>query len=168
MFFDHIDEIREMILAGRPPRPREGAGQAAAVPAQRLRRPVPGDGRPAGDDPPARSAAARVPAARRPTSRPSWPKKIGMSADAIARRVQELHESNPMLGHRGCRLGIVYPEITRMQARAIFEAACDVQEGRHRGASRSDDSAGRLRHRVHATRRRSSARRPRRCSPRRA
>jgi len=41
--------------------------------------------------------------------------------------VQELHEFNPMLGHRGCRLGIVYPEITRMQARAIFEAAADVK-----------------------------------------
>jgi pyruvate,orthophosphate dikinase len=41
-------------------------------------------------------------------------------------RVAELHESNPMLGHRGCRLGISYPEITEMQARAIFEAACDV------------------------------------------
>jgi pyruvate,orthophosphate dikinase len=55
-------------------------------------------------------------------------KKIGVAADAIARRVQELHEFNPMLGHRGCRLGIVYPEITRMQARAIFEAACDVKK----------------------------------------
>jgi pyruvate,orthophosphate dikinase len=41
-------------------------------------------------------------------------------------RVEELHEFNPMLGLRGCRLGIYYPEITRMQARAIFEAACDV------------------------------------------
>ncbi len=41
-------------------------------------------------------------------------------------RVEELHEFNPMLGLRGCRLGICYPEITRMQARAIFEAACDV------------------------------------------
>ena len=55
-------------------------------------------------------------------------KKIGVSAEVIARRVQELHEFNPMLGHRGCRLGIVYPEITRMQARAIFEAACDVKK----------------------------------------
>jgi pyruvate,orthophosphate dikinase len=44
----------------------------------------------------------------------------------IRGRVAELHESNPMLGHRGCRLGISYPEITEMQARAIFEAACDV------------------------------------------
>jgi len=41
-------------------------------------------------------------------------------------RVEDLHEFNPMLGHRGCRLGIVYPEITRMQARAIFEAAADL------------------------------------------
>ena len=41
-------------------------------------------------------------------------------------RVEELHEFNPMLGHRGCRLGITYPEITEMQVRAIFEAACEV------------------------------------------
>jgi pyruvate,orthophosphate dikinase len=41
-------------------------------------------------------------------------------------RVEQLHEFNPMLGHRGCRLGITYPEITRMQTRAIFEAACLV------------------------------------------
>jgi pyruvate,orthophosphate dikinase len=54
--------------------------------------------------------------------------KIGVSAEAIARRVGELHEANPMLGHRGCRLGIVYPEITEMQCRAIFEAACNVQK----------------------------------------
>src|SRR5437879_1744068 len=44
----------------------------------------------------------------------------------LLRRVEELHEFNPMLGHRGCRLGITYPEITEMQARAIFEAACRV------------------------------------------
>ena len=44
----------------------------------------------------------------------------------LLERVEELHEFNPMLGLRGCRLGICYPEITRMQARAIFEAACDV------------------------------------------
>ena len=45
----------------------------------------------------------------------------------IKRRVEELAEFNPMLGHRGCRLGITYPEITEMQARAVFEAALDVQ-----------------------------------------
>ncbi len=44
----------------------------------------------------------------------------------LLRRVEELHEFNPMLGHRGCRLGITYPEITEMQARAIFEAAAQV------------------------------------------
>src|SRR5947199_1543631 len=52
--------------------------------------------------------------------------KLGVPADQIARRVHELHEFNPMLGHRGCRLGIVYPEISEMQARAIFEAAAEV------------------------------------------
>jgi len=46
----------------------------------------------------------------------------------ILRRVEELHEFNPMLGHRGCRLGITYPEITEMQARAIFEAAVAVSK----------------------------------------
>jgi pyruvate,orthophosphate dikinase len=54
--------------------------------------------------------------------------KIGVSADEIARRVHELHEQNPMLGHRGCRLGISFPEVTEMQARAIFEAAAEVQK----------------------------------------
>ena len=52
--------------------------------------------------------------------------KIGTTVEAITQRVSELHEFNPMLGHRGCRLGIAYPEITEMQARAIFEAAADV------------------------------------------
>jgi pyruvate, orthophosphate dikinase len=46
---------------------------------------------------------------------------------ALLRRVENLHELNPMLGHRGCRLGISYPEITEMQARAIFEAACELK-----------------------------------------
>src|SRR5438128_6429998 len=53
--------------------------------------------------------------------------KIGVAVEHIARRVHELHEFNPMLGHRGCRLGITFPEISEMQARAIFEAAAEVQ-----------------------------------------
>jgi pyruvate,orthophosphate dikinase len=53
-------------------------------------------------------------------------RSIGMKVETIIQRVHSLHESNPMLGHRGCRLGIAYPEITEMQARAIFEAAADV------------------------------------------
>ncbi|HSQ95972.1 MAG TPA: pyruvate, phosphate dikinase [Croceibacterium sp.] len=52
----------------------------------------------------------------------------GVSAAHLKRRAAELHEANPMLGHRGCRLGISYPEIYEMQARAIFEAACEVSE----------------------------------------
>ncbi|MFT3965661.1 MAG: pyruvate, phosphate dikinase [Sphingobium sp.] len=52
----------------------------------------------------------------------------GVSIDALKRRAAELHEFNPMLGHRGCRLGVTYPEIYEMQARAIFEAALDVAE----------------------------------------
>ncbi|MDE0427044.1 MAG: pyruvate, phosphate dikinase [Candidatus Poribacteria bacterium] len=52
--------------------------------------------------------------------------RIGVEPQKLRERVEELHEFNPMLGHRGCRLGIVYPEITEMQARAIFEAAVDV------------------------------------------
>ena len=51
---------------------------------------------------------------------------IGIGVDTLKRRTDELHEMNPMLGHRGCRLGITFPEIYEMQARAIFEAACDV------------------------------------------
>ena len=53
--------------------------------------------------------------------------KLGVPAEQISRRVHELHEFNPMLGHRGCRLGITFPEISEMQACAIFEAAAEVQ-----------------------------------------
>jgi pyruvate,orthophosphate dikinase len=48
--------------------------------------------------------------------------------EKLLQRVEQLHEFNPMLGHRGCRLGITYPEISEMQCRAIFEAACKVQK----------------------------------------
>jgi pyruvate,orthophosphate dikinase len=52
----------------------------------------------------------------------------GVAVEVLKRRAAELHEFNPMLGHRGCRLGVTYPEIYEMQARAIFEAALDVAE----------------------------------------
>src|SRR5690606_3027068 len=55
-------------------------------------------------------------------------KATGLDAKALLARAKELVESNPMLGFRGCRLAIVYPEIYDMQARAAFEAACDVAE----------------------------------------
>ncbi len=53
-------------------------------------------------------------------------RQSGVSAELLRARASELHESNPMLGHRGCRLGVTYPEIYEMQARALFEAALDV------------------------------------------
>ncbi len=53
-------------------------------------------------------------------------KAAGVGVEALKRRAAELHEFNPMLGHRGCRLGVTYPEIYEIQARAIFEAALDV------------------------------------------
>ena len=53
--------------------------------------------------------------------------QMGISFEKVKERVESLHEFNPMLGFRGCRLGIIYPEITEMQARAIFEAAADTK-----------------------------------------
>ena len=126
MFFDHIDDFRQMILADTL-EDREVA-LTKLLPHQRkdfdgIFRAM--RGRPVTIrllDPPLHEFLPHTPQEQAELS-----KKIGVSAEIIARRVQELHEFNPMLGHRGCRLGIVYPEITRMQARAIFEAACDVQ-----------------------------------------
>jgi pyruvate,orthophosphate dikinase len=126
MFFDHIDDFREMILAttvtGRE------AALARLLPFQRedfagLFKAM--AGRPVTIrllDPPLHEFLPHA-----SPEQEALAKKLGTTSDAIARRVEELHEFNPMLGHRGCRLGIVYPEITRMQARAIFEAACDVK-----------------------------------------
>jgi pyruvate,orthophosphate dikinase len=54
-------------------------------------------------------------------------RKIGVSVEVVARRVEQLHEANPMLGHRGCRLSITYPEILEMQVRAIIEAAIECK-----------------------------------------
>ncbi|MDR0311374.1 MAG: pyruvate, phosphate dikinase, partial [Acidobacteriota bacterium] len=55
-------------------------------------------------------------------------RKLKVNAKHLWDKVQALHEANPMLGHRGCRLGVIFPEITEMQARAIFEAAASVQK----------------------------------------
>jgi pyruvate, orthophosphate dikinase len=62
--------------------------------------------------------------ARKRNKRAPRPARLA-AAERTLERVEALHEFNPMLGHRGCRLGITYPEITAMQARAIFEAACE-------------------------------------------
>ena len=55
-------------------------------------------------------------------------KDLGLDVEKVARRVEQLHEANPMLGHRGCRLSITYPEILEMQVRAIIEGAIDCQK----------------------------------------
>jgi pyruvate,orthophosphate dikinase len=55
-------------------------------------------------------------------------KELGLDLEKVARRVEQLHEANPMLGHRGCRLAITYPEILEMQVRAIIEAAIECQK----------------------------------------
>ena len=57
-------------------------------------------------------------------------KDLGIPVEVVARRVEQLHEANPMLGHRGCRLSITYPEILEMQVRAIIEAAIECHKGR--------------------------------------
>ena len=169
MFFDHIAEMREMIMAGHDGS-REKA-LAKLLPFQR-------------DDFAGlfRAMAGRPVTIRLldPPLHEFLPQDTGRAGGdgqgAAARRSRRspgasrsLHESNPMLGHRGCRLGIVYPEITAMQARAIFEAACRCRRRAIDGRARGDDPAGRLPARSCSIRRRSSATDGRRrSSPRRA
>ncbi|MDO5113188.1 MAG: pyruvate, phosphate dikinase, partial [Planctomycetia bacterium] len=126
MFFDHIDEFRTMILADNTA-DREKALEAL-LPFQRadfegLMEAM--DGLPVVIrllDPPLHEFLPHDLAGQQELA-----EKTGMTVEFIQSRVHDLAESNPMLGHRGCRLGIVYPEITRMQARAIIEAACNVK-----------------------------------------
>jgi pyruvate,orthophosphate dikinase len=127
MFFDHIKEMREMILADTP----EGRKKALAklLPFQRedfegLFRAM--KGQPVTIrtlDPPLHEFLPHDDKGQAEVAR-----DMGVPKEKVAERVKSLHEFNPMLGFRGCRLGIVYPEITEMQARAIFEAACNVQK----------------------------------------
>jgi len=129
MFFegDRIDAVREMILADT----KEGRETAVAklLPYQR------------GDFAGIFRALNGLPATIRFLDPPlheflpntheqqaELAKKLGVPVEKVTRRVTELHEFNPMLGLRGCRLGILFPEISAMQARAIFEAAIEVQK----------------------------------------
>ena len=116
----------------RGSRAQSGAGQAAADAAQRFRSHLQGDGGLAGHHPAARSAAARIPAAQGRRIRGSRRRRRHRSRRKLRARAIALHEANPMLGHRGCRLGITYPEIYEMQARAILEAALAVEEAGRR------------------------------------
>ncbi len=128
MFFegDRIDAMREMILAGT--KDERARALAKLLPYQR--EDFAGiftalDGLPATIrflDPPLHEFLPKDHAQQSELAN-----KLGVAVEHISRRVHELHEFNPMLGHRGCRLGIVYPEISEMQARAIFEAVAEVQ-----------------------------------------
>jgi pyruvate,orthophosphate dikinase len=125
MFFDHIREMREMILAQSEEDRRKAL--AKLLPYQRA------------DFEGIFRAMKGYPVTIRTLDPPlheflphdekgqaEVAKQLGVPVSVIAERVKSLHEFNPMLGFRGCRLGIVFPEITEMQARAIFEAACNV------------------------------------------
>ncbi|MSQ96246.1 MAG: pyruvate, phosphate dikinase [Gemmataceae bacterium] len=125
MFFNHIKEMREMILAQTTEDRKKAL--AKLLPFQRA------------DFEGIFRAMKGYPVTIRTLDPPlheflphddkgqaEMAKEMGVSASVIAERVKALHEFNPMLGFRGCRLGIVYPEITEMQARAIIEAACNV------------------------------------------
>jgi pyruvate,orthophosphate dikinase len=129
MFFEgnRIDAMREMILAGNVDDRKKAL--AKLLPYQK------GDfagifkalrGYPATIrflDPPLHEFLPHEEAAQKDLAQ-----KMGVPVEMIKQRVTELHEFNPMLGFRGCRLGIVYPEISEMQARAVFEAAAEVQK----------------------------------------
>jgi pyruvate,orthophosphate dikinase len=132
MFFagDRIDTMRQMILAADEVQRRAALNRL--LPFQRkdfvgLFRAM--DGRPVTIrllDPPLHEFLPQDDAIRRQLAA-----KLGVSLDFIIERIKALHEENPMLGCRGCRLGILYPEITEMQARAIFQAAVAVGKGKH-------------------------------------
>ena len=130
MFFEgnRIDAVCEMILAD------DDAGRAKALKKIKvfMKKDFIGifkslEGRPATIrllDPPLHEFIGTMDAAQKK----DLSKKIGMSAPAITKRIHALHEENPMLGHRGCRLGISYPAVTAMQVEAILEAAHEVQK----------------------------------------
>jgi pyruvate,orthophosphate dikinase len=129
MFFegDRIDAVREMILADN-----EEARRAALAKIEPLQQ---------GDFEGLFRAMAGLPVTIRTLDPPlheflphegeemdALAAKLGVDAAKVRSRVEQLHEANPMLGFRGCRLGIIYPEITEMQARAIFKAAVAVKK----------------------------------------
>ena len=133
MFFgeDRITPVREMILANT--REERERALAKLLPLQR------GDfyeifkemlGHPVVIrllDPPLHEFLPKEPAAVAEVAR-----EMGVEPEVVEARVRALAEANPMLGHRGCRLGITFPEIYEMQTRAIFEAACQIaREGHH-------------------------------------
>ena len=132
MFFDHLDEIREMIFSRTP----EDRAKALAKLLTFQRDDFTHLFKVMGDrpvtirllDPPLHEFLSEHHMHDDPTLAGKLAKTFGVTEQDVKRRVEELVETNPMLGHRGCRLGIVYPEITAMQARAILEAACNLKK----------------------------------------
>ena len=129
MFFegDRIDAMREMILSDTVEQRR--AALAKILPMQRgdfegILKAMDGLGVTIRLlDPPLHEFTPNEPASQKYMA-----EKLGISVEKVKEKVDALHEFNPMLGHRGCRLGITYPEITEMQARAIIEAACNLKK----------------------------------------
>jgi pyruvate,orthophosphate dikinase len=129
MFFDHITEMREMIMADTEAHRAEAL--AKLLPFQRddfagLFRAM--AGKPVTIrllDPPLHEFLPHG-----TFEQDELATRLRIPSAAVAQRVASLHESNPMLGHRGCRLGISFPQITAMQSRAIFEAAVIVHKER--------------------------------------
>ena len=132
MFFSHLDEIREMILASTFEERKKAVDKL--LPFQRedfLKLFTEMGPRPVTIrllDPPLNEFLSEHHLHEQPDLAHKLADMTNTSKEEITRRVEELKEANPMLGHRGCRLGIVYPEITAMQARAIFEAACEAKK----------------------------------------
>ncbi len=132
MFFSRLDDMREMILA-ETKEEREKA-VAKLLPHQRddftvLFKAM--AGKPVTIrllDPPLHEFLSEHHLHEQPDLVHKLADMVGKTKEEIYRRVEELKEQNPMLGFRGCRLGIVYPEMTAMQARAIFEAACALKK----------------------------------------
>ena len=129
MFFegDRIDAMREMILSDTVEQRR--AALAKILPMQRgdfegILKAMDGLGVTIRLlDPPLHEFTPNEPASQKYMA-----EKLGIPVEKVKEKVDALHEFNPMLGHRGCRLGITYPEITEMQARAIIEAACNLKK----------------------------------------
>lgn len=132
MFFDHLDEIREMIFSNT----KEDREKALAKLLNFQREDFTHLFKTLGDkpvtirllDPPLHEFLSRHHMEEDPELAGKLASTFGVTKEEVEYRVESLEEVNPMLGHRGCRLGIVYPEITAMQARAIMEAACDCKK----------------------------------------
>jgi len=127
MFFEgsRIDTVREMILSSTEEGRKEALSKILPMQREDFKKIFEAmDGRPVTIrtlDPPLHEFLPHE-----GTEIEKLAERIGLSKESLMEKVNSLREANPMLGLRGCRLGIVYPEITEMQVRAIFEAACTI------------------------------------------